>query len=777
MYTRLRHTALIVGAAALLMLTGCGSDEGQTPNGNGNNGAPCEPATCESLGMECGDHSDGCDGSVSCGQCAGDLSCSIGQCVDDSPVVTPEVTIDEGPSGRTNETSASLEFSCDVQGCTTECSLDGEAEACSSPHTYDDLPDGERLFRVRGSDGSGNTGEWAERSWTVDTEPPVVTNLFGPADPSGLSTVSFDFDCSKEDCQFECSLDGGDPESCEPGVSYGDIEEGAHTFEVSATDDVGNEGGAATWQWTMDPEVPDVIDLEGPADPTSESSATFTFDCSRSGCDFECSLDNEDFESCDSGITYEDLDDGLRTFEVRATDAEGNQSGVVEWSWTIDTSTPEIIFSQAPDSETGASEATFEFDCSAGECVSFECALDSDDGAGSFESCTSPQTFSDLSGGSYTFRVRATNATGSVGEASYSWVIGTSGWAMVSPGGRHSCGLTNDGALYCWGDNSRGQLGDTTEIDRWTPTQVGSSQDWTHVSAGGWHTCGIRDDQSLWCWGDNGDGRLGTGSAINNSSTPMAVANQYSWDAISAGSAHNCAIRTNGSLHCWGDGSAGQIGDGAGGTSGTPSQVGSQFDWTDVTAGEGEHSCGRRANGSLWCWGSNAQGQLGDDSDEDRDIPVQVGDEFDWSAFDPGARHSCGLRGLGELWCWGDNERHQIGEDADEETNHSPLRVGLDNGWGHVAAGGNHTCALRSNSLYCWGSNDAGQLGDGSEEDSDIPVTVMGFGQWSDVAAAADTTCAIRDDQTLWCWGDNEDGQLGDGSDEDRLVPVEIAQP
>ncbi len=792
---RLLRCPVFILALVLVIAGGCGEENGEQPGGNDSSNNQCQPASCGSLGVEGGDHSDGCNGTIGCGQCAAGMDCINGQCIDDSPVVVPEMSIQEAPDGRTNETSATFEFSCDLSNCSVECSLNDEVESCTSPKTYEDLPDGDHHFRVRAASGDGPPGDWAEHFWTIDTEAPEVTDLFGPADPSGLETVSFDFGCSKQNCDFSCALDADEQEEeeefepCEPGVSFSGIEEGAHSFEVFATDDVGNEGDVAIWQWTMDPAVPDVIDLEGPESVTSETTATFSFDCSRENCDFECALDGGDFEDCESGVSYEELEDGEHVFEVRATDDEENMGGALAWNWTVDTSIPEVIFSQAPDSETAQTEATFEFSCATDDCISFQCALDADGATGSFEDCTSPQTVTELSEGTYTFHVRATNAAGTEGEASHSWTVGTgepSGWSAVSVGGQHVCAITSEKALYCWGANDRGQLGDSTEVNRPTPTKVGAFSDWIHVSTGARHTCGIREDQSLWCWGDNGDGRLGNGSAIGNNPSPQIVATQWDWEDVSAGASHTCGVRPNGSLYCWGDGTSGQVG--TSGTSGTPSRVGMDWDWRSVVASQGEHSCGLRDNDTLWCWGANDSGQLGYGSDEQdeqeeqmeqsSDVPVQVGSETDWSDVVVGTRHSCGIRELGQLWCWGDNEFAQLGEDAEDEIS-PPVQIGEDFGWSfrQVSAGDMHTCALRSEQLYCWGANEYGQLGDDTGEDSDEPVVVEGGWDWLNVEAGIHTTCALRDDHTLWCWGANEEGQLGDGSEDPSFVPVEISSP
>lgn len=769
---RIPATSFLV--ATLFALAACGSDGGEAPNGDNQN--ECEPATCESLGVECGDHSDGCGDTAVCGSCGEGLACSGGQCIDDTPAVLPEVSIDDAPDALTNDTEATFEFSCDLTECDFECALDGDAESCSSPHTYSELPDGDHHFEVRATSDEGHTGDWAEYFWTVDTAAPQIVGLVGPPDPSGLNSPSFDFECSKQECDFHCAFNGEeqeDFEACQPGVSYAGVTSGDHTFEVFATDIAGNEGDVATWQWTMDPDVPDVIDLEGPADPTTETSATFTFDCSEPDCDFECALNSADFEACESGVTYEELDDADHTFEVRPTDAENNVGGIVTWSWTVNTSPPQVEFDAVPPGETDQSDAAFEFSCVDGECVEFECSFDGAD----FETCTSPYTVTDLEEGNYVFTVRAIGATGLTAEISHHWVVNRFGWNDVSPGDRHTCAITNDDALYCWGINDNGQLGDGTETNRAAPTQIGSNQDWIAVSAGARHTCGIRSDHSLWCWGDRTDGQVGDGSTAGNRHVPIAVAPQAHWTDVSAGISHTCALRTNGSIWCWGDNLAGQLGDSTNEPSSTPLRAGSDAGWADVAASGDAHTCARRHDGTIWCWGSNDRGALGNDSQDGSSEPVQVGDHDGWTSIAAGKHHNCALRDDGQIWCWGDNSSAQLG-DFSGATSQTPVRVGDDQGWHQLSNGNAHNCALRDGSAaYCWGDNQYGTLGDGEEQDSDVPVAVQGPSNWNTLQAGGRITCGIRDDQTLWCWGFEDDDALTTNPDFANPDPTEIPPP
>jgi alpha-tubulin suppressor-like RCC1 family protein len=323
-------------------------------------------------------------------------------------------------------------------------------------------------------------------------------------------------------------------------------------------------------------------------------------------------------------------------------------------------------------------------------------------------------------------------------------------WIRVSAGGTHACGIRSNGTLWCWGRNDFGQLGDGTTTDRPSPVQVGTRSDWTAVAAGGSHTCGIRAGGTLWCWGLNWDGQLGNGS--NASSTvPVREGTHGTWTAVAAGSAHTCGLRGAGTLWCWGQNEFGRLGDGTTTDRNLPVREGTRESWTAVAAGSG-HSCGLRADGRLWCWGLNGSGQLGDGYGGSSwwgpaytPLPSQVsGDHTDWIAVTGGGAHTCGIRGAGTLWCWGANGSGQLG-DGSAALRLTPVPVvGAD--WTHVSAGGSHTCALRaSGTLWCWGNNTFGQLGDGTYIASFVPVQEVGAtAGWNAVAAGSDYALALR---------------------------------
>lgn len=299
----------------------------------------------------------------------------------------------------------------------------------------------------------------------------------------------------------------------------------------------------------------------------------------------------------------------------------------------------------------------------------------------------------------------------------------------------HTCARRRTGQLYCWGMDDWGQLGDGgTNTNQSQPVEVaGGRTGWSGVSAGGGSTCAVRLGGRLFCWGDDSTAQLGDGGTDTSQSSPVEViGGRTDWASVTVGDGHTCARRTTSRLFCWGRDDHGQAGDGGGvdPSRGTPVQVaGNRTDWSKVTAGSA-HTCARRADGRLFCWGFGIYGQRGDGTHlANRGAPFEVlGGRTDWASVSAGGQHTCARRTTGRLFCAGYDGSGQLGVGGGQTDRATPTQVaGSRTDWSVVSAGGAHTCALRSSGrLFCWGANAYGQVGDGGAAFSQpTPVEVM----------------------------------------------------
>ncbi len=340
-------------------------------------------------------------------------------------------------------------------------------------------------------------------------------------------------------------------------------------------------------------------------------------------------------------------------------------------------------------------------------------------------------------------------------------------FATLSVGGIHTCGTTPAGAAYCWGWNSRGQLGDgTSGGEQSRPVRVVGDVPFAVVSAGDRYTCGITAAGAAYCWGLNGWGQLGDGTTIERS-TPVIVAGGLRFTAISTGFRHTCAVTAERVAYCWGLNRAGQLGDGTTTDQSTPVRVAGDVAFTAVSAGD-FHACGVTAAGAVYCWGANGDGQLGDGTTTGRSTPMRVGGNASFAAVSAGGFHTCGLTG-GSATCWGANSEGQLGDGTTTSQSSAASAAG-DVRFAEVNAGLAHTCAVTAEgAAYCWGLNDQGQLGDGSTTNRLQPVRVSGDVRFAAVHAGGSGqavgyhTCGVTAAGAAYCWGQNARGQLGAG--------------
>jgi alpha-tubulin suppressor-like RCC1 family protein len=365
---------------------------------------------------------------------------------------------------------------------------------------------------------------------------------------------------------------------------------------------------------------------------------------------------------------------------------------------------------------------------------------------------------------------------GTLGVQATPVAIGTdTDWKSVSAGLSHTCATKTDGRIFCWGDNQSGEIGLGVGGPVFSPTNTNTGSDWLTLDAGEYADCGVKkSDRSLWCWGWNYEGTLGVnhddGSIVD---APENVDPGAAYADIAPGFYHSCGVRTDGSLRCWGDDGYGELGDGA--ISATPIDAPEMIgpdSWLQVVVGS-SFSCGIESDGSLWCWGDDSYGEVGDPAAPNpAPAPHAVGAEKTWTLLAAGGTHACGIKS-GALYCWGSNTYGEAGQSPIGGTVTAPRQVGTDTDWTFVVASAYNTCGLRGTQLSCWGDDSNGQLGDGDTAAKAVPVRV-GSAAWTDVALADDHVCSVRVDGAIFCWGSNYYGALGDGTTNPSVVPEQI---
>lgn len=346
-----------------------------------------------------------------------------------------------------------------------------------------------------------------------------------------------------------------------------------------------------------------------------------------------------------------------------------------------------------------------------------------------------------------------------------------------------TCVINPDHEIYCWGGNDYGQLGINifgAPVGIIGPEATNATNWRALFDSSGNHMCAIKSSGTLWCWGYNAAGQLGLNDATDRS-VPTQVGSDSDWIAGTAGQYNSCAIKSDRTLWCWGQNDFGQAGNGTSGSDlPTPVQADGS-NWASVSMGR-THTCAIKTDNSLWCWGDNTDGQLGIGSLVAQTHPTQVSGSWkqvDTSADGPGS-YTCAIKTDDTLWCWGQGGwagLNTLGTGATTASN-APLEVG--GSWSHIAAGAWTACGIKSAdaSLWCWGDGWKGNLATGiaaDENDSEVPVAAAGGAAWATIARGRDHACAARTDGSVWCWGQNTNKELGtaDADDTTHSTPID----
>lgn len=403
-------------------------------------------------------------------------------------------------------------------------------------------------------------------------------------------------------------------------------------------------------------------------------------------------------------------------------------------------------------------------------------------------------------------------------------------WKAIAQGLSSSLAVKSDGTLWAWGDNSAGQLGQNNLIYRSSPVQVGSLTTWSFVGASrSSASFAVKTDGTLWSWGSSYYGQLGNGSTAYNFSSPIQIGALTNWSKVyGSGLASIFAIKTDGTLWVWGRNSDGTLGLGNTTSYSSPKQVGALTNWSKISAGI-DFTTSIKTDGSIWSWGKNGNGQLGQNVSYSttRNSPVQIGALTTWSTTASyGGGVNIATKTDGTLWSWGNNNAGQLGQN-DTVKRSSPVQVGALSNWSSVGNHNQTSMAINSSGqLWMWGGASSGRIADGSNVNKSSPVQVAsnifwnkvgfcgsqasftlatgkplslelwgwGFGtqigdnttanrsspvqvgsdiNWVQISSAT-STMAIKSDNTLWGWGFNNAGQIGDGTTINRSSPIQI---
>jgi alpha-tubulin suppressor-like RCC1 family protein len=323
--------------------------------------------------------------------------------------------------------------------------------------------------------------------------------------------------------------------------------------------------------------------------------------------------------------------------------------------------------------------------------------------------------------------------------------------------------------LYAWGSNQFFEIGNSSGVYYSSPIQVGSLTTWKQVSGSGYTAVGVKIDGTLWSWGRNHVGQMGINNTVNYSS-PVQVGSLTNWKLVAtfcgySGPSTQFAIQTNGTLWAWGDNSVGQLGIGtiAATQYSSPVQIGALTNWKQVSSGA-FYTAATKTDGTLWTWGTNTYGQLGNGTIVYYSSPIQVGSLTNWKQVACGGNFIAAIKTDGTLWTWGINTAGQLGNGTVNIYYSSPIQVGSLTNWQQVSCGYN-TYAIRTDgTLWGWGGDGKGQIAAADSTDHSSPIQIGSLNNWKQVSGGLNAFFAIKTNGTLWSCGYGVHGQLGNGT-------------
>ncbi len=385
----------------------------------------------------------------------------------------------------------------------------------------------------------------------------------------------------------------------------------------------------------------------------------------------------------------------------------------------------------------------------------------------------------------YTLVASATGLTSATSSAFTTFL----NFVSVGVGNATTCGVTASNALYCWGQNNNGQLGDGTTTNRSVPTRVVAPAGVRFIAVSQNQrdavttvtNCALAVGGSAYCWGYGAGGAIGDGGSVNRlTATLVTPPLGVTFTSISAGGTFTCGLESTGTGYCWGNGVVGTLGDGLHTNHALPTAVTPPAGVFFSTLFAGfQTACATTATGVAYCWGINLNNEIGDGTTTQRNVPSPVSAPagVSFASVQTGVA-GCGMTFTQVMYCWGAGGLTGDGTSTPRPT---PVLVSMPAGVTFVtfATGVDHTCALTTaGAAWCWGYNGTGALGDGTATDRPAPVAVsMPAGvSFVAISVGSEHSCGLTALGAIWCWGLGAYGQLGDGTNAARFTPVRVAR-
>ncbi|MCI4443415.1 MAG: T9SS type A sorting domain-containing protein [Lentimicrobium sp.] len=350
-------------------------------------------------------------------------------------------------------------------------------------------------------------------------------------------------------------------------------------------------------------------------------------------------------------------------------------------------------------------------------------------------------------------------------------------WKSISASPKNTIAIKMDGTLWAWGDSVLTGSGTGSKS---TPYQIGTATNWQTVSAGNSHALAIKTDGTLWAWGFNLSGEFGNGASNTFSILPIQIGTETNWSKIATAYQSSKAIKTDGTLWAWGY-NGGQFGDGTTVNKLIPTQIGIDTNWSSISFKNYnltyDFTLALKTDGTLWAWGKNNDGQLGDGTIINKYVPMQIGTDANWFSINTGGTHSLAIKTNGTLWAWGSNNYGELG-DGTTVSKLIPTQIDISTRWTSIYAGNGFSVATKTGgALLAWGVNTSGQLGDGTYTSQSLPIVLLTTAAAVQTVAVSYSHTLIEGDTGAFSWGVNTIGQLGDGTTVNKNIPTAIACP